>query len=64
MAQSALKTGAILAPSLPRTAINSLPAQASPQEMNITSLSQFKAWLVAMGLAALLWASIVYILAR
>ena len=64
MAQSVLKTGAIPAPSSPRTAINSLPAQASPQEMNITSLSQFKAWLVAMGLAALLWASIVYILAR
>lgn len=64
MAQSVLKTGAIQAPSLPRTAINCLSAQASPQEMNITSLSQFKAWLVAMGIAALLWASIVYILAR
>jgi len=64
MAQSAIKTGAIPASSLSQTAITRLPAPPLPQEINITSLSQFNAWLLAMGIAALSWTVIVYIIVR
>ena len=64
MAQTAVEAEAVTPCTVSSASPQTLPYKAVSAEYNLTSLSTFRACLFTMAVAALVWMSIVHILAR
>lgn len=64
MAQTAVEAEAVTPCTVSSASPQTLPYKAVSAECNLTSLSTFRACLFTMAVAALVWMSIGYILAR
>lgn len=64
MAQTAVEAAAVTPCTVSSAPPQTLPCKEVSAEYNLTSLSTFRACLFTMAVAALVWMSIVYILAR